>query len=112
MSVYSLEEQTPLKYYKKHREKLLKLSTKEYVNTYFLIGEKVNKKEQMFSTIMLEILCTENCELLKYLDDKLQGRQEAKVRSLEEVSVDNGGNITYNVTQIIKEEFKWNDTQW
>ena len=79
----------------------------------FISGEKVNKKEQIFSTIMLELLCTTNCELIKYIDDKLQGRQEAKLRNLEEVSIDNGGNITYNITQIIDRPVLWEDpTTW
>lgn len=113
MSVYSLDTQTPFKYYKKHRENILDLSNKEYINNYFLIGEKVNKKEQMFSMVMLELLCTENCELNKYLDDKLQGKQENKRTStLEEVDIDNGGNITYNITQVIDRNMKWESTFW
>lgn len=113
MSVYSLDTQTPLKYYYKHRENLLNLSDKEYVNSHFLLGEKVNKKEQIFSTIMLELLCTNSCELNKFLDDYLQGRQENKRTStLEEVDIDNGGNITYNITQIIERPMTWTDTQW
>ena len=74
MSVYSLETQTPYKHYKKHRENILYLADKEYMYSHFFIGEKVNKKEQIFSNIMLEILCTDNCELLQFLDDKLQGK--------------------------------------
>lgn len=113
MSIYSLEYETAFKYYKKHRETFLDLSDKEYINTYFLSGEKVNKKEQIFSSVMLEFLCTENCELIKYIDDKLQGRQEAKLRNLEEVSIDNGGNITYNITQVIEHPVLWEDpTTW
>ena len=115
MSVYNLEYQTALKYYKKHRETFLDLSDKEYINSHFLLGEKVNKKEQLFSAVMLELLCTDNCELLKYIDDKLQGKQEGKRTStLEEVDIDNGGNITYNVTQVIDGSMHWaNDgTQW
>ena len=110
MSVYSLDTQTPLKYYYKHRENLLNLSDKEYVNSHFLLGEKVNKKEQIFSTVMLEIVCTDNCELKKFLDDKLQGRQENKRTStLEEVDIDNGGNITYNITQNFDTKMTWGD---
>jgi hypothetical protein len=113
MSIYSLDTQTPYKYYIKHRENLLNLSDREYVNSHFLLGEKVNKKEQIFSTVMLELLCTNNCELSKFLDDKLQGRQEGKRTStLEEVDIDNGGNVTYNVTQIINNKMNWQETAW
>jgi len=113
MSVYSLENQTAFKYYKKHRDILLDLCDKEYINSHFLLGEKVNKKEQIFSTVMLELLCTENCELLKFIDDKLQGKQEGKRTStLEEVDIDNGGNVTYNITQNINTKMEWEDTKW
>lgn len=78
MSVYNLENQTSFNHYVKNRVKFLHLSDKEYVNKYFLIGEKVNKKEQMFSQVMLELLCTENCELINYINDKLEGKSEVK----------------------------------
>lgn len=73
MSVYSLETQQAFNYYVKHRANLLYLSDREYANTYFKIGEKINKKEQMFSQVMVEILCTENCEIINYINDKLNG---------------------------------------
>lgn len=113
MSVYSLDTQTPLKHFIKHRENILFLADKEYIYSHFFMGEKVNKKEQLFSNVMLEILCTTNCELLKFIDDKLQGRQENKRTStLEEVDIDNGGNVTYNITQMINHPMIWTDTQW
>lgn len=74
MSIYNLENQTSFNYYVKHRANLLHLSDKEYANKYFLIGEKINKKEQMFSQVMLELLCTENCELINYINNKLNGK--------------------------------------
>lgn len=74
MSLYNLENNSAFNYYVKHRTNLLHLSDKEYINTYFLIGEKVNIKEQMFSQVMLELLCTENCELINYINDKLNGK--------------------------------------
>lgn len=113
MSVYNLEDQTALKYYKKHKEYLLDISNKEYINKYFLVGEKINKKEQQFSLIMTELLCTENCEIVNYINDKLSGKLEPKNQnSLDLVEKSNGGNITYNITQVIKEEFEWNNTSW
>lgn len=94
MSIYNIEYQTAFNYYKKHRELLLCMSDKEYVNKYFLIGEKstnnnnnnkdkgnsknsiVDKKEQQFSQIMIEMLCTENCELINYINDKIEGKED------------------------------------
>lgn len=78
MSIYNLENQTSLNYYAKHRANLLRLSDREYAHTYFLISEKINKKEQKFSQVMLELLCTENCELINYINDKLEGKSEVK----------------------------------
>jgi hypothetical protein len=113
MSIYNLENQTSLNYYVKHRANLLHLSDKEYANKYFLIGEKVNKKEQMFSQVMLELLCTENCELINYLNDKLSGKFEKKLKPIKLVDSDVECGGTYNVTQIIEEKKKWNDNvQW
>lgn len=107
MSIYSLENNSAFNYYVKHRENLLYLSDREYANTYFKIGEKINKKEQMFSQVMLELLCTENCELINYINDKLSGKQEGKIKHLEEVTVQNGGNITYNITNIVESDMHW-----
>lgn len=83
MSLYSLENQTAFNYYVKHRANLLYLSDREYANKYFLIGEKVNKKEQMFSQVMLELLCTENCELINYINDKLSGKLSVECKPIK-----------------------------
>ena len=112
MSLYNLYNQTALNYYTKHRQRLLDLSDKEYIYDYFLVGEKINKKEQKFSLVMKELLCTENCELINYVNDKLSGSSEKKIRHLEGVTKTNGGHITYNVTQVIREDFNWSDTSW
>lgn len=114
MSVYNLEDQTALKYYKKHREYLLNISDKEHIKTYFLVGEKINKKRQQFSLVMTELLCTENCEVINYLNEKLNGKLEKRrIQNLDLVEQTNGGNITYNITQVIKEEATWeNETLW
>lgn len=112
MSLYSLENNSALNYYKKHSERILDLSTKEYINTYFLVGEKINKKEQQFSLIMKELLCTENCEIINYINDKLEGRLEHNGNHLEVVNVSNGGHITYNVTQVLEQEATWENTNW
>jgi hypothetical protein len=108
MSVYSLDTQTTFKYYKNHRDIFLDLCDKEYSYSHFLLGEKVNKKKQMFSAVMLELLCTENCELLKYIDDKLQGRLDKKLKPLSLITLDEpADNITIIETPMI-----WTDTQW
>ena len=112
MSLYNLYNQTALNYYAKHRQRLLDLSDKEYIYDYFLVGEKINKKEQKFSLVMKELLCTENCELINYINDKLSGKLAPTTRHLEEVTKTNGGHITYNVTQVIKEQKTWDDASW
>ena len=112
MSLYNLYNQTALNYYTKHRQRLLDLSDKEYIYDYFLVGEKINKKEQKFSLVMKELLCTENCELINYVNDKLSGKLDPTTRHLEEVTKTNGGHITYNVTQVIKEQKTWDDASW
>ena len=109
MSLYNLENQTVLSYYAKHQERLLVLSDKEYIYNYFLAGKKINKKEQRFSFIMEEILKTQNCELINYINDKLKVNLETscKVKSTEKPIV------VYNITQIIEKKMEWeNDTQF
>lgn len=83
MSLYSLENQTSFNYYVKHRVNLLYLSDREYANKYFLIGEKIDNKEQMFSQVMLELLCTENCELINYINDKLNGKLPTECKPIK-----------------------------
>jgi predicted acetyltransferase len=112
MSYYNLYNQTALNYYVKHRQRLLDLSDKEYIYNHFLVGEKINKNEQKFSLVMKELLCTDNCELINYINDKLSGKLEPKLRHLKTVTKTNGGHITYNVTQVIRENFNWSDTSW
>lgn len=86
MSIYNIEYQTTLNYYKKHIGILLSMSDKEYISSYFLIGEKdnknktVNKKEQQFSMVMTEMLCTENCELINYINDKITAKKTTDKR--------------------------------
>lgn len=112
MSYYNLYNQTALNYYAKHRQRLLDLSDKEYIYNYFLIGEKINKKEQKFSLVMKELLCTDNCELINYINDKLSGKIGKKLKPLKLLEGESQEGDTYNVTQIIKENFNWSDTSW
>lgn len=112
MSLYSLENQSVLNYYAKHRQRLLDLSDKEYIYNYFLVGEKINKKEQKFSLVMKELLCTENCELINYINNKLIGKIGKKLKPLKLLDNDSQRGDTYNITQIIKEEKTWNNSSW
>jgi hypothetical protein len=112
MSLYNLENQSAFNYYKKHRQILLDMSDKEYIYNYFLVGEKINKKEQQFSLVMKEMLCTENCELINYINDKINGKLESKIQSGLEIIKQDNKNITYNVTQVIETPMQWEDTAW
>lgn len=112
MSVYSLNIQSASNYYNIHLKNILDLSKKEYIRKYFRVGEKINEEEQMFSIIMTEFLCTNNCELLNYINDKLDGKLEPKVGSLEIINAEKGGNTTYNITQIIREKSSWDEALW
>ena len=114
MSLYNLQEQTALKYYLDNREKLLSMSNKEYAHAYFLVGKKVNKQEQRFYTIMNELLCTENCELINYINDKINDRLDISENGVLQITPSNvrSPNIIYNITQVIKEEMEWESVQW
>jgi hypothetical protein len=107
MSVYSLEN-IGLKDYTKD---FLELAKKEYVNAHFKIGEKINKREQNFQSIMMEIMCSNNCELETYLSNKLQG---AYNEDLEPIKIIGGNSnvIINNITQIIQENAHWNEVDW
>jgi hypothetical protein len=60
------------------------------------------------------MLCTENCELINFINDKLNGKLESKkLNDLQVLEKNNGGNVTYNITQVIKQEATWEgQTQW
>jgi tRNA G26 N,N-dimethylase Trm1 len=109
MSVYSLSTQSASKYYDKHLKNILDLSKKEYVQKYFKVGKKINEKEQMFSNVMIEFLATENCELLNYINNKLEGRLGHVSGSLQIAPKE---SINYNITQVIREKSLWEEVLW
>lgn len=114
MSVYNLENQSVYNYHVKYRKAILDFSDREYINTYFLVGEKIDKKEQRFSLVMNELLCAENCELVNFINDTIQGRFIKKLKPLKLISDDeNLVTVINNITQVTGTEMVWtNDTQW
>ena len=115
MSLYNLENRTILNYYILHKEKLLNFSDKDYIFKYFSAGKKVNKKEQTFSYIMEELLKTQNCELINYMNDMMAQVVIIKDKCGKPLVISKCNvptPATCNITQIIEKKMIWKNVQW
>src|SRR6478609_6981938 len=67
-------------YIQKNEQRILKLSDAYFYNRHFLIGERVDRDEMIFSTIFDSFLCERNCEINDLINDKIAGKLEPKRR--------------------------------
>jgi hypothetical protein len=82
----------------------------------FLLGEGVDRDKMRHYKRIEKIMCSEVCEIITYIKKKLEGQLEGceYYRTFGEVfeQHNNTHGNTYNITQVIKEEFSWNSTEW
>lgn len=100
-------------YLEKSEEMLLSLSDAYFNKKRFLLGEGADRDKVIFYLQMNTSLCTENCEMLKFINNKIKGaKSHKKPKNIDIIKPDFGEGNTYNITQVIREEFEWENVEW
>lgn len=99
--------------YQKVITEMLKQVDLKYANEHFRIGEKMDKTKFKHSQLFEEVLCTDECSLVNWIDRKIKGELEkTKVKrknDFVEIVEDNNiyiNNYYYNL------ENNWKDVEW
>lgn len=67
-------------YLKKSENMLLSLSDKYFFKKRFLLGEGLDRNKVIFYMQMNESLYTTNCEMIKFIDNKIKGKLKKECR--------------------------------
>ena len=68
-------------YQEEFDEKLLKLGDNYTLKRRFMIGEGVDYERMMHTKTFYKLLCTDNCELIDWIDKKIKGKlKDCKVK--------------------------------
>lgn len=121
MSTQSLQTLDREIYYQEAEENLLKMSDAYFLKNKFRIGDGVDEAKKEFYLQNYRFLCTDNCEMIKYIEAKIAGRLEdickkpttyssiTQLFSLAERHIqDNGCTIDTTVTNCCS----WNELEW
>jgi len=80
MSTQSILEQSKQRYFNETDENLLRLNTSYFAHKNFLLGESPDRDKIKHYMLFHRILCTNNCEITNYIQDKIEGKLEEKER--------------------------------
>jgi len=63
-------------YLEKAEKNLLQMSDAYFFDKHFKIGEGVNEDKMSFYYKMHRLLCTDDCEMIEFIQDKIEGKLE------------------------------------
>ena len=99
-------------YYDKAESNLLKLADLYYLNKKFGIGEDVDKNKVRHAQLFHNILCTDECELIDWVNKKIAGEigdcnTSVKIKNLCGIYP----NIS-NISDSADEHCEWSKVEW
>jgi len=121
MSVYNLDIQSQNRYYNSAQEKIKEEFKKYYFNKNFKVGEGIKDFDEVkYAITMSNILCTDNCEIINYVQDKLDGLLEncgikKKNRNFFEtiqLTEQNCCNQSTPLPIVVDAQMKWSEVTW
>lgn len=74
MSTQSIFELSRERYLEDRERQMLKMSDSYFLKTNFLLGEREDRDKQTFIMQSYRYLCTDICEMTKFIQDKLEGK--------------------------------------
>lgn len=85
MSTKNIIYNTREKHLEKSEKELLSQSDAYFYNKRFLLGVGADKDKISFYLQMNNALCTDNCDMIKFIDDKLKGKLKEDCKSSKDV---------------------------
>lgn len=76
MGQESINSKTQENYFDKSKEQLICFANKEKLKINFKLGNGADKDKVRHNQILYSILCTDNCEIVDYIWDKIEGKLE------------------------------------
>jgi len=111
MSQQQINRLSAEKYLDTAKETLKREADLYYLEEHFKLDAKYNKSKFIHAQLYRDILCTDDCEILNWVDRKIRGRLEGKVKLSKDNKLDLGIpdiiiNNYYN-TDSVYEEVEW-----
>ena len=111
-SIFNLSGET---YRDKFENKMSNLAKEWYLYKHFRVGKNINNLELLHYQ-MFDFLCLENCELQKYINNIIEGKEIMgntilNIPNQEALPVENI-TIINNNTNIINPPFEWEIINW
>lgn len=96
-------------YYDGFQDSLIKTADKYHLEKNFGIGKKVDQDKLRHDQMFYDILCTDSCELIDWVQKKIDGELECDKTS-------NTTDFTYNTncyqTDAVTQCCNWESLQW
>ena len=112
MSQQQINRISAKKYLEKANNTLLRESDLYYLEKHFKLSTKYNKDKFLYAQLYQEILCTDDCEILNWVDKKVRGALEnedieiVELKSLQTKKRDITINNYYN-NEALYELVEW-----
>ena len=103
---------TQQNYFDKFEKDLLKQADLLYLNKKFGMGEEVDMDKVRHSQMLHNILCTNECELIDWVNKKITGQIEDCNTSVKlDILCGTHPNIN-NLTNTVEEHCEWSKVEW
>lgn len=100
-------------YYNQFSKELLRQADLFYLEDKFAIETKYNEDKFLHAMLYKEMLCTDNCEIIKFINKKLRGALEGKLKivSLKALTTEYADINNYYINQGL-EWNKGDEPEW
>ena len=99
--------------------KLLDLGKNFIIHKRFMIGKPVDYNEMMFTKTFYKLLCTDNCELIDWIDKKIKGKlKEEHYKKHKKPTISDLFKIyqqqveACSITEVTGECCDWEQIEW
>ena len=113
MSQYSLDTLTRETYLNNYEQRMLNDFDSYYFDTYFRIGGGIkDKKQWRHAKRLANTLDTENCTLINYIQDKIEGKFEKKPKKKKKLTDYFINTNVEEITDEVNQCCDWNSIEW
>lgn len=99
-------------YFDVHEEFLLKQADSYYLTKKFGIGEEINKDRLRHSLLFYNILCTDECELIDWVNKKITGQIDGYRTTIKREALYGAQININNLTTAVDEHCEWSKIEW